>query len=44
MSQYTAANICKMVDDLDDIIHAAIIIRNTETVFRQQQATMVMKT
>ena len=43
MSQYTTANIHKMVDVLNNIIRAAITIRNTETVFRQQRATMVMK-
>ena len=43
MSQYTAANIHKMVDDLNNIIRVAIINRNVETVFGQQQATMVIK-
>jgi len=41
MSSYTPADIRKKVDDFDDIIRAAVIERNIESVFGKKRRNFV---
>lgn len=43
MSSYTPADIRKIIDDLDDILRAAIKDGNIEAVFTRERGTLVSK-